>query len=101
MNAEVGLWNLMGPDLANLEQVLWLMLAFGWGVMRVMDTTDTKKHGLKIEDDDSSEWSFGQVMSIVLLAASIITLLEYFDHSMYCLAFTGWRVDLIASRCSK
>lgn len=48
-----------------------------------------------IEDDDSQDWSFGQVVAMVLLAAPIITILEYFDHSMFispCFLWEFWRL---------
>ncbi|KAJ5183820.1 hypothetical protein N7492_001436 [Penicillium capsulatum] len=71
-------WTSMGVEVG------WLLLAFGWGISRLMNTINYQKYtpDLKIEDDDSGDWSFGQVVAMVLLAAPIITILEYFDHSM-------------------
>lgn len=76
-------------DYSDALQVAWLLVAFGWGISRLMNTIKYQRANtsLKIQDDDSSEWSFGQVVAMVLLAAPVITILEYFDHSMSGLYF--------------
>jgi hypothetical protein len=45
--------------------------SFTWGLIRLTQT-------LQIDDRGSSDWSFGQVVSIVLVAAPLLTIFESF-----------------------
>lgn len=45
--------------------------SFAWGIIRLMQT-------LQIEDRGSSDWSFGQVIPLVLLVAPLLTIFESF-----------------------
>lgn len=45
--------------------------SFSWGLIRLLRT-------LQMEDRGFSDWSFGQVVPLVLLAAPLLTIFESF-----------------------
>lgn len=51
-------------------QVWWLLVSFTWGVERLFNTLEL------VPSRQNRQWSFGQVMSITLLAIPIVTLVE-------------------------
>ncbi|OQD73997.1 hypothetical protein PENANT_c191G11629 [Penicillium antarcticum] len=53
-------------------EVWWLIISFIWGVQRLFNTVR-----LFLNKEDM-EWSFGQVMSIALLAVPLVTAFEFF-----------------------
>ena len=60
----------------------WLIITFSWGIFRLIATIGMAKTvdlptGM---DNDMSNWSFGQVMSVVLLITPSITIIEYYDR---------------------
>lgn len=62
--------------ISNLEQVIWLLIAFGWGVVRIV--WDLSQEGSLV-----GHWTFGQVVAVVLLAAPFITMMQYFNKGMH------------------
>lgn len=52
-------------------EILWIVASFSWGLIRLLQT-------LKIDDHSSSDWSFGQVVPLVLLTAPLLTIFESF-----------------------
>lgn len=46
-------------------------MSFAWGVSRLFVTL-----GL-YHDEENDEWSFGQVMSVALLAIPLVTMIEF------------------------
>ncbi|KAJ5522095.1 hypothetical protein N7527_006210 [Penicillium freii] len=52
--------------------VWWLIISFIWGVQRLFSTVRL------FPDKEDMEWSFGQVMSIALLAVPLVTVFEFF-----------------------
>lgn len=77
---------LTSPLLIRSEQALWLFIAFFWGVIRLMsalnDTPRDQDLWTKTAGQNRGNWSFGQVVSLVLLVAPLMTLLDYFDQGM-------------------
>ncbi|CAG8129941.1 unnamed protein product [Penicillium nalgiovense] len=55
-----------------LFEVIWLLIAFGWGVVRIV--WDLSQEGSLV-----GHWTFGQVVAVVLLAAPFITMMQYFN----------------------
>ncbi|OQD87340.1 hypothetical protein PENSOL_c080G08371 [Penicillium solitum] len=64
---------------------LWLLIAFIWGLLQLMGALNdgSKELGLWTMPGSHTrtDWTFGQVVSLLLLAAPLISLLEYLDHS--------------------
>lgn len=57
--------------IANLHRkVLWMTISFVWGVIHL---TLVRKPDLEGEND----WSFGQVVPVVLIAAPLLSVAEY------------------------
>jgi hypothetical protein len=52
------------------EKVWWLVASFGWGVLNLVGT-------LGLSDGGNSDWTFGQIIPVVLLAAPLLSLFEY------------------------
>lgn len=59
--------------------------SFSWGLIRLTQT-------LWIDDRGSSDWSFGQVVPIVLLAAPLLTIFESFFQGT---SFPLWRKEIV------
>ncbi|KAJ5156839.1 hypothetical protein N7492_009642 [Penicillium capsulatum] len=55
----------------TLAQVLWLVVSFSWGVSRLFNALDL------YHDEENEQWSFGQVMSVALLAIPLVTMVEF------------------------
>ncbi|KAJ5240592.1 uncharacterized protein N7469_002183 [Penicillium citrinum] len=53
-------------------EVWWLIISFVWGVERLFSVV------LIFPSEENSQWSFGQVMSVALLAIPIVTVFEFF-----------------------
>ncbi|KAJ6012353.1 hypothetical protein N7522_002708 [Penicillium canescens] len=66
-------------------EVLWLFIAFIWGILRLMaalnDTPKEQDLWTMPTSHQRGDWTFGQVVSLVLLAAPFINLLEYLDQN--------------------
>ncbi|KAJ5797788.1 uncharacterized protein N7503_007084 [Penicillium pulvis] len=59
-------------------EVAWLIIAFAFGIARVIGTIyRPEKMGLEASLTGFNDWSFGQVAAVVLLAAPLITVIEY------------------------
>lgn len=54
-----------------MGQVWWLVTSFTWGCLRLF-------YMLPLGDGGSSDWTFGQVVPVVVLAAPLLTIAEYF-----------------------
>ncbi|KAJ9616368.1 hypothetical protein H2200_000086 [Cladophialophora chaetospira] len=52
--------------------VTWLIYAFIWGCLRVVDAYHA------IPQDRNTDWGFGQIVPVVLLAGPLLTVVEYF-----------------------
>ncbi|KAJ9602247.1 hypothetical protein H2200_013367 [Cladophialophora chaetospira] len=57
------------------SQVWWLLVAFIWGAIRLGYTL--RLYGI---DTSRGAWTFGQVISLVLLAAPLISILEFWNE---------------------
>lgn len=57
------------PELTN-TQVWWLLVSFTWG------TSDLWPLKVKVHEPGSNEWTFGQMIAILVLIAPIATLAE-------------------------
>lgn len=59
-------------------------MAFVWGIWRVylhlQYPKDRFEHGTVLFSVGRGDWTFGQIVSVTLLAAPLITIIEYFDH---------------------
>ncbi|KAJ5929321.1 hypothetical protein N7454_007169 [Penicillium verhagenii] len=62
-------------------EVFWLLVSFTWGIAHV-------NHFMKQSEvihfqfpDDNFDWSFGQVLSVLLLIAPVVSILESFSES--------------------
>jgi hypothetical protein len=55
-------------------KVCWSIIAFIWGSLNLWAGTTIA--GAKILDSESQQWSFGQVIAIVLLIVPLIGLIE-------------------------
>ncbi|KAJ5593847.1 uncharacterized protein N7459_000055 [Penicillium hispanicum] len=53
-------------------EVWWLCVSFIWGVERLLYTLNL------YPDKENSQWTFGQVMSVALLAIPLVTMVELF-----------------------
>lgn len=69
---------------SDTYQICWLIVAFVWGILRVYINLHYRE--IYFMDDtvmlsvDRGGWTFGQIVSVALLAAPLITIIEYFDH---------------------
>ncbi|CAG7919466.1 unnamed protein product [Penicillium olsonii] len=70
-------------------EAVWLFIAFFWGVLRLMSALNDNSNDQGDQDlwtktagQNKGDWSFGQVVSLVLLVAPLMGLLEYFDPGM-------------------
>ncbi|KAJ5538397.1 hypothetical protein N7494_007876, partial [Penicillium frequentans] len=64
-----------------ISDVAWLIIAFAFGIARVIGTIyRPEKMGLEASLTGFNDWSFGQVAAVVLLAAPLITIIEYFKE---------------------
>ncbi|CAG8888215.1 unnamed protein product [Penicillium egyptiacum] len=62
-----------------IKEVVWLNVAFAFGIAHLIGTIYRPgKMGLEASLTGFNDWSFGQVASVVLLAAPLITIIEYF-----------------------
>lgn len=65
-------------------QIFWLLVAFAWGIIRLMSllkvTHRLFQKGFKVSQNENSQWGFGQVVAIVLLAVPLITFIEAFGE---------------------
>ena len=50
--------------------------SFSWGLIRLLQAS-------QVEDRGSSDWSFGQVVPLVLLAAPLLTIFETFFKGIF------------------
>lgn len=71
------------PNIVS-RQILWLLVAFSWGVMRLMSLLQVT-HGIffetfTVDESQNSQWGFGQVVAIVLLIVPLITFVEAFGQ---------------------
>lgn len=55
---------------ADIEEVWWLVTSFLWGILKLTST-------LPLADGGNSDWAFGQVVPVVLLAAPVLAMAEY------------------------
>ena len=61
--------------------------SFSWGLIRLLQT-------LQIQDRGFSDWSFGQVVPLVLLAAPLLTIFESFSKgTSFFFLIRGHNVD--------
>ncbi|KAJ5979007.1 hypothetical protein N7501_002349 [Penicillium viridicatum] len=64
-----------------ITQVGWFILAFACGIVRLIRTIYRPEQiGLEASLTGFNDWSFGQVASVVLLAAPLITVIEYIQE---------------------
>ncbi|OQE17691.1 hypothetical protein PENFLA_c023G07742 [Penicillium flavigenum] len=54
----------------SISIVWWLMISFIWGVERLFSTTAI------VPSKEDTKWTFGQVMSVALLAIPLVTVIE-------------------------
>ena len=61
-------------------------MAFVWGIWCVIINLYYPRRFVEetvIFSVDRSDWTFGQIVSVTLLAAPLITIIEYFDHGKF------------------
>ncbi|KAJ5171285.1 uncharacterized protein N7500_004068 [Penicillium coprophilum] len=67
-----------------LLEVLWLLVAFSWGIMRLMTllqvTHEMFFEAFTVSENDNSQWGFGQVVAVFLLIVPLITFVEAFGQ---------------------
>ncbi|KAJ5944258.1 hypothetical protein N7516_004426 [Penicillium verrucosum] len=64
-----------------IAEVGWLIVAFAYGIVRLIRTIYRPEQiGLEASLTGINDWSFGQVSSVVLLAAPLITVIEYIQE---------------------
>lgn len=67
-------------SLINLKQVFWLIVSFTWGIIHVNHIIrQPEVFGIPVPDD-TYDWSFGQVVSVLLLIAPAVSILESFSE---------------------
>jgi hypothetical protein len=86
-------------QLKTRNQVTWLGIAFAWGTFNLVGTFSNLSTDPKFEIDSSggpaevqsgnNDWTFGQVMSVVLLVAPLLTIIEYFNPGKSYLLHTA------------
>ncbi|KAF2785964.1 hypothetical protein K505DRAFT_354736 [Melanomma pulvis-pyrius CBS 109.77] len=54
-----------------LGEVLWIMFSFVWGLIQLIQTRNSAPGG-------DNDWSFGQVVPVVLIGAPLLTIYEFF-----------------------
>lgn len=54
----------------HVFQIWWLVISFVWGISRLFSVVNL------FPSEDNAQWSFGQVMSVALLAVPLITVFE-------------------------
>ncbi|CAI7584190.1 unnamed protein product [Penicillium discolor] len=66
---------------AAVTEVTWLSIAFACGIIRLIRIIYRPEQiGLEASLTGFNDWSFGQVASVVLLAAPLITVIEYIQE---------------------
>ncbi|KAJ5421535.1 hypothetical protein N7491_009980, partial [Penicillium cf. griseofulvum] len=64
-----------------IKEVHWLIMAFTFGIAELIVTIyRPEKMGLQASLTGFDDWSFGQVASVLLLAAPLITIFEFFQE---------------------
>ncbi len=59
-----------------------MIIAFSWGIYRLMASIDVAR-GRSLPtgfDNDRNNWTFGQVVSIALLLAPLVTIVGHVRH---------------------
>ncbi|KAF2098993.1 hypothetical protein NA57DRAFT_56623 [Rhizodiscina lignyota] len=59
--------------ISMFTEIFWLLISFVWGVLRLSMTI-----GLDVTVLTRKDWSFGQVVPVILLAAPVISIMEFF-----------------------
>lgn len=54
-----------------LGEVLWIIISFSWGLIQLIQTRKSAYGG-------ENDWSFGQVVPVVLIGAPLLTFYEFF-----------------------
>lgn len=74
----------------DVYQIFWLLVAFAWGIMRLMSllkvTHKLFQEGFRVPENENSQWGFGQVVAVVLLAVPPITFIEAFGQGTVLLS---------------
>jgi len=52
-------------------EVLWIVISFGWGLIQLIQARKSAYGG-------DNDWSFGQVVPVVLIGAPLLTFYEFF-----------------------
>lgn len=66
----------------------WLIVAFTWGMLRLAFVLYGVEDGF---GSNPGNWTFGQLVSVLLLAAPLITMVGYFDHGKL------WKFHILVS----
>ncbi|ORY00181.1 hypothetical protein BCR34DRAFT_576060 [Clohesyomyces aquaticus] len=57
--------------LSMLGEILWIVISFGWGLIQLIQTRKAASGG-------ENDWSFGQVVPMVLIGAPLLTFYQFF-----------------------
>lgn len=82
--------------------MFWLILAFSWGIYRLIVTIYVaKESNLPIGfDDNSGDWTFGQVVALVLLVAPLITIVESYDKGNLAVGALNFMFEFLLTACA-
>ncbi|KAH7136175.1 hypothetical protein B0J11DRAFT_179519 [Dendryphion nanum] len=61
--------------LSMLGEVLWMAISFAWGLVHLLRVRRSAHGG-------ENDWSFGQVVPVILIAAPLLTVFEFFYPGM-------------------
>lgn len=62
------------PSSLHLVQVLWLMFVLVWGTIKVAGARNFMIKDYQSVVEEKNQWTFGQVMSVLLLASPVFSM---------------------------
>ena len=60
---------------SDILKVWWLLASFIWGVLQLAFT-------LLLSDGGNNDWTFGQIVPVLLIAAPLISIFEFISKGM-------------------
>lgn len=72
----------------NQSKIAWLLISFAWGLYRLVSVLAVQRRAVSQSGTDRTlsferaNWTFGQVASVALLLAPLITIFEYLNCCM-------------------
>lgn len=76
---------LVGMIFDKCGKIMWVVINFAWGLIHLIRTRTSVFGG-------DENWAFGQVVPLILLAAPLITVVEYFNRGIALEVSLRWIV---------